>query len=119
LEINNNLTDKQMTRELHDRRDEFEKAYFKYYVWAKDNFMTKWGNDCGRLDNAVSYAVWFVKDSNRADQMFKWLMDRDEMSNIFIGLSVSFEYDVASMNNRTKGYHISTYPTHEHRCFKD
>lgn len=107
-----------MTREIEDRRDDFEKAYFKYYVWAKDNYMTRWGNDCGRLDNAISYAVWFVKDVHRAWELRDWVSSRDEMSHVYIGTSNEFYERVSKLNNTTKGYHISVYPTHEHRSFK-
>lgn len=107
-----------MTRELDDRRDDFEKAYLKYYVWAKDSFMTKWGNDCGRLDNAISYAVWFVKSERRAKQLRDWVSSRDEMSHICIGKSDGFDERISKLNNSTKGYHVSVYPTYSHRSFK-
>ena len=108
-----------MTRELDDRRTEEEKKELKYFVSAIDTYMTEWGNDCGRLENATSFAFWFVKDHDKALVMKDWVNSRNEMKCVTIFPACEFDGLVNDLENRkTKGYHASVYTAHDnHRAF--
>jgi hypothetical protein len=87
---------------INDTRQLKEKTEYKFFVIAKDTFMSGWG----RAKNGISGAVWACNSLENLLLAYKWVESRSDMTNV---IAIMTEKQLFTHIEDNEYAHVSIY----------